>query len=484
MPAPFFTNNDSETTRLEGLYIQERNPPSAISGVFIGDVVVVSEAIRGPVDRAVLCSSATRVKEVFGGRDQGSGGATISPLWKTLSNKPFGRVFVVRAAAAAGATATLNIPAVTPVIKVDATSKGIWGNNVTAAIEDATDGVSTHFNLRVNYLGKDYLYRNINVNSASDNNLLAVIGTDDGNVVTVTKMSNGRPVNAVAASLTGGTEGSIADSDFTATGRGLNVAAAVPRCAVVWIGERMSAALKAAMFTLQASATDRVFLMGPNDETVSASTAITDVASYRSDRVIYCFNHAYTLDTETATEMLTRPESWLAAVISQTDVDIHPGEEDTKPFLAGITRLYHEEYQRGDYIAFKDAGICALEKDDGFAFVSGVTTSLVPGKEQYTRRRMTDYIQLSIANNLKHDAKKKATRLRRKQRVGKIKDFLETHKLNERVVEAYEVIGDVETDTEKGQGINRIRTRVRLISHDLFIILETEIGTQVKVVEQ
>src|SRR5215213_5835638 len=101
MTAPFFTTNDSEINRLEGLYIKERNPPATISGVFLGTVGVVGDAIRGPVDTAVEITSEARFREVFGGRDQGSGGATVSSLWKAVVNKPFGKLVVVRAAAAA-----------------------------------------------------------------------------------------------------------------------------------------------------------------------------------------------------------------------------------------------------------------------------------------------------------------------------------------------------------------------------------------------
>ena len=54
---PTFTTNDSEFTRLEGLYVSERNPPAVISGVFLGNVGMAFEAVRGPVDEVVEVTS-------------------------------------------------------------------------------------------------------------------------------------------------------------------------------------------------------------------------------------------------------------------------------------------------------------------------------------------------------------------------------------------------------------------------------------------
>ncbi|MGZ6970964.1 MAG: hypothetical protein ACXVID_04815 [Thermoanaerobaculia bacterium] len=241
------------------------------------------------------------------------------------------------------------------------------------------------------------------------------------------------------------------------------------------------------MQTAAATATDRLFLVCPDSETVSVDDAATETGtgSFATlDRIVYCYNHAYTLDPATETEMLTDPTSWMASVLSQVDVDIHPGEEDTKPFLAGITRLYQPGLQREDYISLREAGICALEEDEGFAFVSGVTTSLVPGKEQITRRRMTDYLQGSIAKTLKHVVKKKDTETRKQASATMIDSFLGNLKEEERIVKAFSVDPDVlNNDTDEGNGIVRIFMRVRLISHILELVLETEIGTSVQVKE-
>jgi len=118
------------------------------------------------------------------------------------------------------------------------------------------------------------------------------------------------------------------------------------------------------------------------------------------------------------------------------------------------------------------------------AFVSGVTTCLTPGKEQITRRRMTDYLQISVANFLKHLVKKKNTDTRKTAAAGIIDSFLGNLQDNERVVKAFSVDPDVlNNPVDEGNGIVRIFMKVRLISHMLEIVLETLIGTQVTVQE-
>src|SRR6516164_4102164 len=99
MPAPFFTTNEGEVSRLEGLYIMERNPPGIISGVFLGNVGVAGETVRGPTDVPTDVGSEAEFVSVFGGRDQGSGGSIVNKVWLSLLNKPFGRVTVNRSAA-------------------------------------------------------------------------------------------------------------------------------------------------------------------------------------------------------------------------------------------------------------------------------------------------------------------------------------------------------------------------------------------------
>jgi hypothetical protein len=376
MTAPFFTSNDQDVIALEGLYIKERNPPAQVKGVTLNGIGVVGECVRGPVNQVVEITSQGRFREVFGARDKtadGSGGTLLGKVYQFLLNKPFGKLYVVRAAAAAAVKASFTLESVaggggTTRARIDAANPGTWGNTVGWKVSAATDGDATHWNLTIRYLGNDTVYKNVDTTAGNDNTS-TVLGDDLANLVTVTKLSDGRPSNSAASTdgadadgftLLGqtvaaytsvaGTDGSIADTDFTGTGKGLELLAAYKGVSVVAIAERMSTALKDKVELLAAFAVDRDYLVGADDETVDVADAVTDAALQASDRIFYCYNHFYTRDPDTATEVLCRPESLMASILSQTAVDVHPGDFDNRKYAAGVTRLYSAALSRQDYV--------------------------------------------------------------------------------------------------------------------------------------
>lgn len=506
---PYFTTNDGDITKLEGLYIKERAPAATVKGADLNVVGVVGECVRGPVNKVIEINSEARFKEVFGGRDQGSGGTIAGKVWQSIVNKPFGSMRVVRVAAAAAVKASFTLETLangagTAVLRVDASSPGIWGNNVGIKVTTASDANANHFDLFVRYLGAVKQYKNLDISTTNDNTL-TILGDDDGNIITLTKLAAGVPVTTAMAGLDSdgyvllgqtvasftsilGTDGTVAASDYTATGGPLEKISGYKGVGIVFAAEVPSAqyaAVKAKILIEAAKVSDRMFVIGANDETITATAAATDAGTYRSDRIIYAFNHTYTLDPETGTNMLVKPESWMASILSQTDVDINPGEEDTKTYTAGIRQLYNETLVRGDYESLKNAGVAALEKDNGFAFVSAVTTSLTSGKEQITRRRMADYIQLGVAGFLKFSVKKKNLASRRLANKGAVSAWLRDLAKSERVVDTNDSgVAQFEVDTEKlntvaqrAAGVEKMLVRVKLVSHMLHVVLETELGT-------
>lgn len=508
MPAPFFTTNPAEITRLEGLYIFEKDPPGFIAGVSLSTVAVMGQTVRGPVDQAIEITSPSRFAEVFGGRDYGSGGALANQVWRFLLNKPFGKVVVVRAAAAAAVAASFNAESAaggagTEIATISAANAGVWGNDVEWKVEDASDADVNHWNLRIRYLGEETLYENLDTTAGNDNTA-TVVGDDDATLIALTKLADGRPVNStpstdgadaegyinlgqVVADYTSvaGANGTIAATDYTASGRAFDQIKERKGVAVVSYAEddaTIVAALNTAITTAAAAVSDRMFAIWNGSHSAAVSAVATDAASFRSDRIIYCHNSPYTLDPETALQIQTLPTSWMCSILSQTDVDIHPGEEATKRFTAGITKLTAEDLTREDYITLKEAGVASLERDDGFLFVSGVTTSLTSGKTQITRRRMADFLQLSAADRLKFFVKKKNTPTNRNIIVGELTAFSQSLQDQERVVELYEIDNTtVNTDASRAQGIEKVLWRVRIIGHMLHLVLETEIGTGVTI---
>lgn len=506
MPAPFFTTNDADVSQLEGVYIKETLPPAGVKETSLNTVAVFGPTLKGPTGRAVLITSESRFVEVFGGGYLN--GVNINKVWTSILNKGFSSLYVARVFAAAAVPASFTTETAaggggTANMRIDASSVGTWGNYLMFKVYAATDAVSNHFNLDIKdtITGKTWTYQNIDI--VGGDNTLTVVGTDDNAPVTLTKLAATRPVNnaagidgadangftflgQVVAAFTSvpGTDGSIADGDYFGTSKGLDLVATLKGPAIVYAAEYTSANLKAAMKTKAAASSDRMFLMGATDQTTSVSAAVSDVATYSSDRIVYTYNHAYTVDPITGAQVLTRPESWMASVLANTDVDIHPGEEDTKRFLAGISRLYNPSLERADYIALKAAGISAMEVDLGDpVFVSGVTTSLTPGKTEIARRRMADFLQLSAAFTLRFHVKKKNTEARRTAIAGTLKGWLSGLKRQGRVVEDFNIDMDIlNSPTDRDNGIQRILMQVDLVPHMLAIVLTTEIGAGVTIV--
>lgn len=478
-----FTTNESDIPKLEGLYVVERDPAGFIEGANLSAVGFAGKCVRGPLTVQKI-SNAARFVEVYGGRDYIKGSTLVGEVWKALLNKKFSGFYVRRVAAAAAAAGTKTLANATPttIATVSASSVGAWSTATnqgpTVEVKDATDADANHWNLVVSYKGKDTVYENINTYTSVDDNLAAVIGDDIGNLISVVKNASGRPANQGPSALTGGSDGSLAASDYLS---GIDDLAATKGCTFPLVPELAvtQATLNTELLVLGAASSDQMFLTWSGSAGNSVSTETGLVASYRSDRIVWCYNAPKTIDPVTGVKIDTAPHVWMACILSNTDVDIHPGEEDTKKYLAGIAALNNETLDRSDLIDLKAAGISSLEKlSEGFAFRSGVTTSLTSGKKEITRRRMTDFLQVSAAASLVRSVKKKNTQTRRNIIRALLQDFSAGLKESERIIETFEINQvSVNTPNKRGQGQERVLWRVRLLGHILELVLETEIGT-------
>ncbi len=490
MPAPFFTENPGEFTRLEGVYIFEKDPPAFVQGVFLGVVGIAGQTLRGPVNQPVEITSEARFVEVFGERSYDNSTVSVNKVREFLMNKPFGKVVVARVAAAAATIAEADDA--DGFVNVSASSAGAWGNDLTVEYKTASDENVAHFDLVVGYKGGFTTYKNLDVSTGNDN-LLDVIGADLGNLVVVTKITDGTPAAAAAAALadTVGADGTIAATDYTVSGGPLDQIGNYPGVAIVaaadGVDATINAGINAKMLLLAQASSDRMFLVWNGSHTASTAAVITDVASYRSDRVVYAYNSINTFDTDLGAQVTVPPHSWIASVMSQTDVDVNPGEEGSKDFTGGISGLQSTALSREDYISLREAGIATWERDSdgGHLLVSAVTTSLESGRTEITRRRMADFLQISAARRLRFYVKKKNTVANRAMMLGELEAFSAQLQAEERVVEEYAVVSQgVNTAASRAQGVECILWRVKIIGHMLHIVLKTEIGTTVVISEE
>jgi hypothetical protein len=214
MSAPNWITNDADADELEGLYIKEETPTPAVAGVSLTGCILAGVTVRGPVNTPIDISGG-RLEPYFGGRDYGSG-AIVNELWRAGLGRKFGTVWGVRVAAASvsKATKTLYTAGGVACLRVDAFGPGADGLNISAAVENATDGVSTSSDVVVSRRGTTTRLKNVNVNSTGDNTLTVLSDVwRDANLalVTLTKLAAGRPVNSAAAALVGGGDGAVAE---------------------------------------------------------------------------------------------------------------------------------------------------------------------------------------------------------------------------------------------------------------------------------
>lgn len=501
----YFNTNPAEWTRVEGLYIAERKNPGLIQGVSLSLPAIAGKCVRGPSAPTKITSIA-RFLEVFGGRDVANDESfpLYGEVWRAAINKPMGAMVVRRVYASDAAVASFSLETVadgsgTAVLKVSASSPGTWAasGRVKCKVEAPTDGTSGKFNLRVDYLGEQVVYENLDIRTGTDNTL-AVVGEDAGNFVTLTKLADGTPVTTGMAGLDSdgfvqlgqvvasfvsviGTDGTLTSAHYVS---GLD-----DICAFKGVGIALVAEAAPVMATLQAeivakapTLSDRLLLTwsGVHGQAVSTEvTSKTTAITTTSDRIVWCFNSAKMLDPSTALLIDAAPHHWMAAILAQTDVDVHPGCDDTKKANAAISSLRNEALSRADLIALREAGISTLERDDdGFAFHSGVCTdNSATVSSEITTRRQRDFLQLSAAARLKTYVKVPSTKTRRALMVGELEAFCGSLKDDERIVEEFEVLDNVTTEAQAGKGLRKLLWRVRLIGHLLFIVLETDIST-------
>lgn len=237
---------------------------------------------------------------------------------------------------------------------------------------------------------------------------------------------------------------------------------------------------------------------------VLPAVAISNVASFRSDRVNYCYPGWEVRIPEiaevgvaggtgfTADGVITigsdGPLAYINAVLPPEE---NPGQ-DTEllaDFVLGIEPI-EQEFNRELYTAFKRAGICAPRVDQRGVpvYQSEVTTDLTAGRTTQKRRKMADYIQDSLAVLLLPFSKKLATDAREAGIDAMFDSFLGTLKdedgtAGRQRIRDYSVANTTRNNPQLAdRGISARKTRVKLLaSLDTFVV-DTEIGEGVVVV--
>lgn len=517
MPAPRFQNGLSDQFGAPGTYIKELAVSAPVRGIFRGTTGLIFQSVRGPTGRVVVCNSLQRYIDIYGGRDKGiNGGAVVGQGWLALQ-KSFGLIYALRVAASDAVAASFTAETAaggggTAVLTITASSVGTWGNDVMWKVAAASNGVGTSFNLLIQLYGKNYLYENISINGTDDNTAV-VVGTDDAVPITLTKVANGRPVNSaptvdgadangytkLGQTVSGftavvGTDGTIADTDFTGSGKAMEIMQGTKGVDAMLVAGRSNTAIKSKIFALAPTANTWLWLCCPDSSTVTVASAITEAATMRHSRIVYCFNHAVMTDPVTGSSFNSEPHTWMASILSQTEPDVHPGVVDTSDLTTSINSL---TFSIGDPDAdsMDAAGVSFLNQDfdqsgnQVWLFRNGVTTDLSTNNKQIDGQRSKFYLVTGLAQRMRGDEKKPNTALVRATRKAAFEGWLTELASAGRFVNEdestkkplMEVINDgqVNAPSDVQAGIQRDLVRVQLIPKNLYLQLQVQIGVNV-----
>ena len=473
------TNNPLEFDEVDGIVIDEKAPAPQVQGVGTGVVIMVAQLQRG-LQALERISSISDFQEKFG---KSSYLGNIQ-----MKNKKFAsgmKVVRVIASDAVKSQIIADDGVTTDLLQLDAKSEGVYGNEIEVTIEAGS--VS----------GKKITVKDLNVDAVLseeiyDNYLIAqgVAPFASSMLVDVTLLaSSAEPALAVATKMLGGLDGTIADTDYED---------AIKLCEAEYAGnilfldeynETRNALLKVHAGLTQ----DKMcILAGPEAQTVAeAETAVSSLRDTEG-RLIYAYNWISTLVEGVAT--MTSPASWYASILSQTSPHIDPAYSENTKFLYGVLAL-KMSLTRADYIALMEAGVSAFEVDPdiGPKVKSGVVTQIAnSSKLTVLRRRMSDYLTVSIAKFLKVYQNAVNSLPNRVAVKGAILNFIKTQEDLAILPKDSEVNGgnaklvDIETlntDETIAQGKFFIQYKQRIYSSMRFIVLRAEIGESVVVTE-
>lgn len=506
-----------------GVYVEELAPASEVRGELRRIVGIVGQCVRGPVGKVVECRTYGRFLEVFGGRDKNTNGGTIlGHVWKSLQGFKWGKFYVCRAAAAAAVTASFTLETAaggggTQVVRIDAANPGTWGNDVYWKVAAATDADATHWNLYIRLYGKVYTFENLSTSAGADNTNI-VIGNDDGTLVRLTKLADGRPVNSAAgvdgadttsytklgqtvASFVSvaGTDGAIADADYTTAGGPIEKINNTRGVHVAFVAGRSNTAVKTKISTVAAGQAEKVWLVCPDSESTAQSTAITERATFSTDKMSYLFNHPYINDPITDEEIVTEPMSPVASIITQTNPNIHIADIDNAVLTKSIRRFYND-LGDADRDSLDSGGVTFLHRDldqNGNVVMvpgNGLTCDFAINNRDLDGRYMKNFVIFALANSMRGDQFKGNTKAARAARKGRADGFLNQLARDESYIAkdedteepqfSYTNGATVNNKADQRTGLQKDLLRAQLVAKNRIILLLAEVGPDVTITER
>lgn len=478
----FRTTDPTQWDDVDGIIINESAPAPNVAGVAANIGILVGQSERG-LQALTEVGSIGEFLETFG-NDKTKGMNTA------LKNKKFGRIRFIRVVSSTAVVASKTFSS-SATVRLTFSAKqgaGAYGNNIQVKIEAGTSQGSK-------YTIKDTTVGSVMVQEVYDNVLITQIvanSTFAGSklVSVVVNDSTAEPSVAAFTALAGGTDGTVADADYSTA---IDIAAQEGAGNFLFL-DAYNSTRNGYLKTHAAATQDKmVILAGAQSDTVAQ--AITDVANCRDvdGRIIYAFPWIQTSIDGVLT--MTSPAPWLASILTQTAPSVDPAYAANSQYLAGVTGLA-QSLSRAQYIQLKDAGICAFENDSdiGFKVKSGVVTQISDSsKVTILRRRMADFLTVSVAKYLKNFQNAVNSKENRTLVKAAMVRFVAQLQAEGILPKDTDVSGgkasliDTEsqnTDSSIAQGYFKILWKQRIFSAMRYIVLSAQIGESVVVTDQ
>lgn len=405
MSGPLFV-----TTTLQprhGVFAIEKRPQAVFQVLGTGSACILGQFDWGPPQALTEPASAKDLTNTIAP----PGISRTSSAYLGVIRKGFPDLWFVRVMGANPVKAFADLPNAVPTVICRVTAKypGTAGNAFTATVSAADDGDTNHFNLTVAVTGAsgttsetipNINFSGVGSDSTFDFTTSLLIGS-------ITRTNAGRPV-AGTVTLGSGTTPAVLAANYAGTAgtgdQGIALMEGQSVLKSIFLddpGNSLRAGANAALEAHAIAMGDRVAYINGNAGQTAAA-AQSDVANYRSDRVLYIDPWVYILD-EAGSKTLVPSASFAASVASRlpASTSIAWKDPEVQAFLSQINSL---EADRGNGAGTNTAaGICTIirEAKGGFTFEADVNALFpVDATRGYnTRRRMTDLVAQTGVDN-------------------------------------------------------------------------------------
>lgn len=400
-----------QTVNRHGVFAIERTPPAAITATGTDVACLVEQFPWGPVSTVYTPSGLKDLANTIApvGFDRSGQGylATIRKGW------PNGQLRIVRVlgSSATAATALVQTSGAVTILTVTAKFPGASGNSLTLTTSAASDGVSGHIKLTATITGPSGTTSDIIDNYPTAAAPSTPVDLSKALLIGSITFGTGGTAVLGTVSFGTGTDGTINAQAYTGTQGSNDVGLAkcesdlsIRHVFTADPGNTIRPSMNVALQSHAQFMTDRIaYINGPSGQT--AAQAQTDVASYRSTRVIYMDPWVYILDDVQGTKRLVPSASFAVSVASRLSPStaIAWKNSEVQAMLSGINDL---ESDRGANAGNNSAaGIVTVirEINGGFTFESQnlTITPVDQTRRLLTRMRIGDYIAISFQQSIR-----------------------------------------------------------------------------------